>query len=67
MEALAERLHLTIDLTASPFQTDEAAAASVGIELNDSNREALRSEDWAQGIGAARRCYERRARERLLR
>jgi putative modified peptide len=48
IEALAERLTNDPQFR-SEFQTDpEAAAASIGIELDDSDREALRSEDWAQ-------------------
>ena len=48
MEALAERLTSDPQLRAE-FQRDpEAAAAGAGIELDDSDREALRSEDWAQ-------------------
>jgi hypothetical protein len=48
MEALAERLTNDPQLR-SAFQRDsEAAAASAGIELDDSDREALRAEDWTQ-------------------
>jgi putative modified peptide len=48
IEALAERLSNDPQFR-SKFQTDpETAAASAGIELDDSDREALRAEDWAQ-------------------
>jgi putative modified peptide len=46
IEALAERLSNDPHFR-STFQTDpEAAAASAGIELDDSDRTALRAEDW---------------------
>jgi putative modified peptide len=48
MQTLADRLTNDPTLRAE-FQRDpEAAAASAGIELDDSDREALRSENWAQ-------------------
>jgi hypothetical protein len=48
MQALADRLMDDPQLRAA-FQRDpEAAAVSAGIKLNDSDRMALRSEDWAQ-------------------
>jgi hypothetical protein len=48
MQALADRLSDDPQLRAA-FQRDpEAAAVSAGINLNDSDRMALRSEDWAQ-------------------
>jgi hypothetical protein len=48
MEALAERLTNDPQLRAA-FQRDpEATAASAGIVLDESDREALRAEDWAQ-------------------
>jgi hypothetical protein len=50
MQALAGRLTNDPALRAE-FQRDpEAAAVTAGIELDDSDREALRSEDW-QSIG----------------
>jgi hypothetical protein len=48
MQALADRLSDDPQLRAA-FQRDpEAAAAGAGINLDDSDREALRSEDWSQ-------------------
>jgi hypothetical protein len=48
MQTLADRLASDSVLRAE-FQRDpEAAAASAGIELDDSDRDALRSEDWGQ-------------------
>ena len=48
IQALADRLTNDPQLRAE-FQRDpEAAAATAGIELDDSDRKALRSEDWAQ-------------------
>jgi hypothetical protein len=50
MQTLGERLSDDPQLRAE-FQRDpEAAAVSAGIELDDSDREALRSGDWS-GIG----------------
>ena len=50
MEALADRLSNDPPLRAE-FQRDPvAAAAAAGIELDESDREALRSEDWG-GVG----------------
>jgi hypothetical protein len=48
MEALAERLTNDPQLRSASQRNPEAAAASAGIELDDSDREALRAEDWAQ-------------------
>lgn len=48
MQALAERLTSDPRLR-EEFQRDpEAAAAGAGIQLDDSDREALRSENWSQ-------------------
>jgi hypothetical protein len=48
MQTLADRLTDDPQLRAE-FQRDpEAAATTAGIQLDDSDREALRSEDWAQ-------------------
>jgi hypothetical protein len=48
MQTLAERLSDDPQLRAE-FQRDpEAAAAGAGIELDDSDRKALRSEDWTR-------------------
>jgi hypothetical protein len=48
IEALAERLTNDPQFR-SDFQNDrETAAASAGIELDDSDHNALRAEDWAQ-------------------
>jgi hypothetical protein len=48
MQALADRLTNDSALRAE-FQRDpEAAAASAAIELDDSDRDALHSEDWGQ-------------------
>ena len=50
LRALSDRLADDPQLRAE-FQRDpEAAAASAGIKLDDSDREALRSEDWGQAI-----------------
>jgi hypothetical protein len=48
MQALADRLINDPALRAE-FQRDpEAAAAAAGIELDDADREALRTGDWKQ-------------------
>jgi hypothetical protein len=48
MQALADRLTDDPQLRAE-FQRDpEGAAASAGIQLDDSDRQALSSEDWAK-------------------
>jgi hypothetical protein len=48
MQALADRLSDDPRLRAA-FQRDpEAAATTAGINLDDSDRDALRSEDWSQ-------------------
>jgi hypothetical protein len=48
MQTLADRLDDDPQLRAE-FQRDpEAAAATAGIKLDDSDREALRFEDWAK-------------------
>jgi hypothetical protein len=48
MQALAERLSEDPQLRAEFERDPEAAAAGAGIELDDSDRQALRSEDWTR-------------------
>jgi hypothetical protein len=48
MQTLADRLTDDPQLRAEFQREPEAAAKTAGIALDDSDREALRSEDWAQ-------------------
>jgi hypothetical protein len=48
MQTLADPLTEDPQLRAEFQRNPEFAAATAGIELDDSDRKALRSEDWAQ-------------------